>query len=816
MMKSLTLSRIRNTTFKNIYEKLILGKVQSKAEYRKLLSLAIIFINDETLDVRRLGYRILVFYCNHTKDYKPLYDIALNEGLIPIVKLIENLEKYESNFKETFFGSFYSAYGENYRQGLIYLSDQQQELFAFFDEKIGETVSVVAPTSYGKSELIISSLRSRVRGNACIIVPTKALLAQTKQRLIKSGITNLNKIITHPEMFVEGEKNITAVLTQERLLRLLRKNPDLSFDLVFIDEAHNLLENTDRSILLAATISILEKRNTKVVFKFLTPFLIDSSNLNVKYSNYSLEAFRITEYIKTEKFYIYDFRNQKRFSVYDHFLDQFFSLDTGDFRDDVDFILRNKSEKNLVYLNKPFDIEKLSTRIVSRLSDIASQKIEQACNELSDYMHPDYFMIKCLRKGFIYHHGSVPDNVRIYIEHLFTTEKEMDFVITSSTLLEGVNLPVEKMFLLDNKKGRSLLSPSQFKNLIGRVNRFSEVFSPNNGNLEKLEPQIYLVGSEYFSSKANLESFIRVSMKVDKKIEDEPNNVLLKNVKITEGNEMKKNEADEFIENFEPGVISNYNRKHAQTELGKICFMNNISEIDIIKNEFSMQYMLGTYDLESINSAEGVFEAFVEIFLPYIRDHEDYKNLSRLSYKESQRFYQMFLNWRIKNATYREMINSFLKYWTKVETSNESTDIYVGRWGDKKRDGHRELWTDIKQKTKQQRINLAIVRIKDEQDFLDNTFMKYIEVMNDVGILTTEFYELVKYGTTDKFKIALIKNGLSGGLANLIAADYQLYIEIDSSLNTFVIKPELVDKMIEKDESGIFIHEVRYNTKSNL
>lgn len=610
-MKGLSLARLRNTGFNQLYQKLVIGKIENRADYEKLLSLAILFINEKNPDISRLGYRILVFYCNLTKDYKPLYDIALNEGLIPIVKLIEKLDKYTMNFSTSFFNTFFSAFGENYKSGSNYLSDQQQELFSFFEENINETVSVVAPTSYGKSELIISTLKKRDKGNACVVVPTKALLAQTKRRLIKGDIENLKKIITHPEMYIEGEENIIAVLTQERLLRILRKNPDISFDMVFIDEAHNLLEDNNRSVLLAATISILEKRNNNVIFKFLTPFLIDDTNLKVKYSNYSPDSFRITEYIKTEKFYIYDFRAEKKFVMYDHFMDEFFTLDIGGFKDDIDFVLKNKTEKNLIYLNKPSDIERVSARLVSRLAVIESDKIEQACKEMSDYMHSDYFLIDCMRKGFIYHHGSVPDNVRNYIEHLFSTEKAMNFVITSSTLLEGVNLPVEKLFLLDNKKGRGKLSPAQFKNLIGRICRFSEIFSPINGSLEKLEPQIYLVGSSYFSANANIEKFIRDSMKVDKKIKDVPTNVLLKNVDITQDNFSRKEGADEFIENFEPGIITGYNKGHVQTQIGKLCFMNNISEIDIILNEHVMQGVADSIDPKSISTVEDIFNVFV-------------------------------------------------------------------------------------------------------------------------------------------------------------------------------------------------------------
>ncbi|ALA41014.1 DEAD/DEAH box helicase [Paenibacillus peoriae] len=813
-MKGLTLARLRNTDFNQLYQKLVIGRIENRADYEKLLSLAIIFINEKNSDISRLGYRILVFYCNLTKDYKPLYDIALNEGLIPIVKLIEKLEKYTMNFSTSFFNTFFSAFGENYKSGSNYLSDQQQELFSFFEENINETISVVAPTSYGKSELIISTLKKKDKGNACIVVPTKALLAQTKRRLIKGDIENLKKIITHPEMYIEGEENITAVLTQERLLRILRKNPDISFDMVFIDEAHNLLEDNDRSVLLAATISILEKRNNNVIFKFLTPFLIDDTNLKVKYSNYSPDSFRITEYIKTEKFYIYDFRAEKKFVMYDHFMDEFFTLDTGKFKDDIDFVLKNKTEKNLIYLNKPSDIERVSARLVTRLPVIESDKIEQACKEMSDYMHSDYFLIDCMRKGFIYHHGSVPDNVRNYIEHLFSTEKSMNFVITSSTLLEGVNLPVEKLFLLDNKKGRGKLSPAQFKNLIGRICRFSEIFSPINGSLEKLEPKIFLVGSSYFSTNANIENFIRDSMKVDKKIKDEPTNVLLKNVDITQNNSSRKEEADEFIENFEPGIITGYNKGHVQTEIGKLCFMNNISEIDIILNEHAMQGVADSIDPNSISTVEDIFNVFVDLFLSFIKAEENYDNLSRLDYVESRRFYQMFLNWRIKNASYKEMISSFLRYWSKVEKSG-SSDVYVGRWGDKQRDGFRELWTDIKGKNRRQRVNLAIVRIKEEQDFLDNTFIKYIEVMNDLGILVDDFYEKIKYGTSNKDMIALIKNGYSSGLASLIVNDYRSHVEINSSLNTVLLRPSLIEEMSENGENDILIYEVKYNTKSN-
>ena len=63
------------------------------------------------------------------------------------------------------------------------------------------------------------------------------------------------------------------MLTQERLLRLLKMQPELYFDFIVIDEAHGLLNDDTRSRLLAEVILILEKRNPEVALKIFDSFL---------------------------------------------------------------------------------------------------------------------------------------------------------------------------------------------------------------------------------------------------------------------------------------------------------------------------------------------------------------------------------------------------------------------------------------------------------------------------------------------------------------------------------------------------------------
>lgn len=689
----------------------------------------------------------------------------------------------------------------------------------FFQDNINATLAVVAPTSYGKTELILTMLESCENQNVCIITPTKSLLAQTKLRIVHSDVQWVKKIITHPEMYNENDKAVVAVLTQERLLRLLRKDPDLVFNYVVIDEAHSLLNKGERDILLASVAIILEKRNPNVVFKFLTPFLSEINNLNIRFTDYphrEFGQFYVNEYIKSERFYVYDTKKENGLlQLYDQFMDEFYTISSDVLLDEVSFVEKNRSDKNIIYLNKPIDIESVAEKLVAVRTFNDSEKIEKACKDIAEYIHPNYNLINYLGKGIIYHHGSVPDAIRLYVEHLYSTIPEINHVVTSSTLLEGVNLPAERMFILDNKKGPGVLSPSSFKNLIGRVCRFGEIFNPQNGSLQKLEPHIYIVNGEYCSANANVYSFLQRSAKVDKKIKDEPKNVLLEATPIDNTNDARLQSSIEFIENYENNTVECYDYRYVQTEIGKSCFLNGINEIPIFRVENALQRkieFLRRKDIK-VDEPEQLMECINDLFFVDIQqDEESLTNQSilRLRHEATRNFYCMFLNWRIKGASYSEMIKSFLTYWNGLIRDGRETMVFVGRWGDITRGGYQKLWTDIKYKSIDQRINLAIVRIKEEQDFLDNTIIKFIEVLNDFDFLEEPFYNKIKYGTDDKQIIALVKNGLSLSLANLIVDKYQKFLEMDIENGLVFLSNEIITEMDIHGENQVLINEASY------
>lgn len=808
MKKDLTLARVRNTDFPRLYRKFILDEELRLKDKEKILAVATIFLNSENTYVQNFGYRIVLVFCNRTKDYRPLYEVAVNLGYIPVAKSID----WEGS--ESFFREFNSAFFENFCREQIYMSEQQLQLNQFFYKNNYETLSVIAPTSYGKTELILSLLRENSNKNICIITPTKSLLAQTKMRIINAKIGWIKKVVIQPEMYNGTEKNIVAVLTQERLLRLLKMQQDLSFDFVVVDEAHGLLNDDERSRLLAEVVIILEKRNSETAFKFLTPFLGDSDNLRIKFTDIGIEEYKISEYIKSERFYIFDEKNSKKLKLYDQFMDEFY--DVGKYmKNAFEFIGEKSGTNNIIYLNKPQDIEEFSVQFSNARKHIDDENIEKICNNLKDFIHPQYRLLDCIRSGIIYHHGSVPDSVRIYIEHAFSVCSEIRYVVTSSTLLEGVNLPADKLFVLDNRKGRGYLSPSNFKNLIGRICRFSEIFNPQNPKIEKLEPEIYVIDGQYFRNKAQVEKFMRNSLKVGKTLSDEVKNILLENAELDTEKEKQLNEEKEFIENYEEGTLKDFYGRKTKTDIGKACFANNINELDIFEYESVMQQRVDAMIKRKILISEtpSLFDVLYEIFFKYIADNDKTQNLMRFQYQETRNFYNMFLNWRIKGASYNEMIASFMHHWDNLIEKGEDTLVYVGRWGDTARGGIRKLWTDIGRKNVKERINLAIVRIKEEQDFLDNTVIKYIEVLNDLKLIDDVLYLKIKYGTDDKLKVLLVKNGLSLGLVNLVVDEYSQYLKVDYENSIVKYVPEIIEEMRSQGENEVLVYEMQYFTE---
>lgn len=821
-MENLTIKKLANTKFKSLYFQLLRGDELESAEVIKLLAIAVLLLNHTTLEMRRLGYRIILFYGNASGQYQALYDVALNSGLHPIAAVISSHFSKDDPRNESFLRNIVDSYVDTFRDQNIVLTEQQDALRTFVQSEYRKSSVVVAPTSYGKSELIIQSVKDNPNDRVLILVPSKALLAQTKKRLIYADIEGLGKVVTHPEMFAVERDNRVFVLTQERLNRVLNENADLTFDMVFVDEAHNLLENERRSELLAAMLCILGARNPNTSFKFLTPFLCDELSVKVRFLEMNPTGFKIDEYIKSERFYIRDFRtgsSEPRLKLYDHFLNDSIVLDRR-YASCFELIKGEALSKNIIYGNKKKSIESFAIELSAALPLVNCPLIQIACNELEEIFDRRYKLINCLRKGVMYHHGSIPDTLRLYLENLFSSSKKMKFLVCNSTLLEGVNLPIERLFVFDLKKGTSNLTSSQFKNLVGRVNRFSEVFARGKKDaLKKLESSIYLLGVDgYTGKRANLEEYYKKKVNISKKEKDIVSNVLLQASDIVEGkNPELYEDAVARLENLHPGVVRDREFRYVQTTVGKLLIANSVTEIDVFLEEKNIEAKIQQSIKANgkINTAHRLMSVIVESFVEHFDGSREYSHLLRLKETAARNFYAMLLDWKLKKYSLKQTIRQTLMYWKKLEQRNSNDYVFVGPWGDSTYgDRKQEHWIRISEKDDADRINLAIVRLKDENDFFENQIFRFVEILNGIGALDPVFYKLIKYGTEDETKVKFIRDGYSYALADLVLKKYPQAVR-ENFRGEIEVSPSLVNMMLENGESDLLVFEAKMNLRPN-
>lgn len=165
--------------------------------------------------------------------------------------------------------------------------------------------------------------------------------------------------------------------------------------------------------------------------------------------------------------------------------------------------------------------------------------------------------------------------------------------------------------------------------------------------------------------------------------------------------------------------------------------------------------------------------------------------------------------------SYNQLIYYTVRYWRGLISEGRDTVVYVGKWGDMTRGGYNPLWTNVKNKDQIELINLAIVRIKEEQDFIDNTIMKFVEVLNDLKLVDDDLYLKTKYGTSDQLEIIMIRNGISLTLTKLLLEKYKKYVLFNIEDDTVTLCQGLIDAMTENDENQILICEADSNIIKN-
>lgn len=767
------------TEFKSVLEKLTTNLELTYNERSYLLSISILFLNKYQKD-RRLtsyvdfAYYIILKYSLTTNDYQPLYDLSLNLGFYPIVKSILNHQLInETSINNSIIDTSLNSYknSDNYIETLEQHLRSKEFLLDSSNEKC-----YLAPTSFGKSSLIVKTILELENENLkiVIIVPTKSLLMQTFKLIIGAKLGR--KIIMHDEMY-NDENNFIAVFTQERALRLMNRKK-ITYDVLFIDEAHNILKGDSRSILLSRLISRNRNQNPDQKIIYLSPLIEDINNLRVSQEQ-SINSYVINQNIKEPE--IFEFRLNGQIHKYNRFVNQYYPI--GVEENHLKYILRFSRNKNFLYNYRPIKIEQLAKELTSILPTINdNQEIKEIQNILTKEVHSKFYAIKYLKYGVIYLHGKLPDIIKEYLEYKFKEISDLKYVIANAVILEGMNLPIDNLFILNTRglKGKELM------NLIGRVNRLNFIFTESSNNLNKLTPPIHFLNNEEYNGE-NSKMGNKIELLRSTCFVDNVENPTLESYDIEKLTNNKKNDESyllkiEAIQSNEDFLINGEDNetnllKKYLIESGIVDHYSNIDSL-IISIKSKIRALKINKIIKEINSwnsysmLEKINNFFIDDIDDIINDHE----VSRLSKEEARKYYENFMLYGRKKSL-NENVVSQLEFFKQKALSEQPKFYFGGSYGEVALEdgGNNKIYVNLHGQSDEKLINLAIVKLKMEEDFVSFKLNKFIVMLFDYDLISKNDYNLYIYGTTDENKIALTKYGLNISLISRLAKDQQLH-----------------------------------------
>jgi superfamily II DNA/RNA helicase len=437
-------------------------------------------------------------------DYENNYPVTLR------------LQKMQSDFEHSIF----------INDQLISLNRFQKNVYDVHQRN--DTISISAPTSAGKSFILCNILLEELLGgNKTIIylVPTRALISQVEsdlRDLVKKNkleqVVNISTV--PPQDEIEQNKSNVFVFTQERLHWFLIGNESIPLHLLIIDEAHKI-EDGNRGILLQQKLEEVVKRNPTAKVYFSSPYTSNPEILLDNVLNNSRKDKINTQFVAVNQNLIYATqcsRKPKQWQLQICTIDKTIPIGTLALKDrptgelhKIVLISERFSDKgsgSLIYCNGAAEAEKTAILLFGILDQqTIPSEIAELIKLAKHTVHPNYALAKVLQKGIAFHYGNMPLLIRQEIEKLFS-EGKIKYLVCTSTLLEGVNLPAKSVFIRKPTRGRNNpLNQNDFWNLAGRAGRWGKEFS---GNIVCIEPNSWDIKPNPNKSKQIIKRAINI------------------------------------------------------------------------------------------------------------------------------------------------------------------------------------------------------------------------------------------------------------------------------------------------------------------
>lgn len=368
------------------------------------------------------------------EDYHDIVvELVKQVGLYPYLKKDENL-----SFKDLLAIEMHRVDGMD---GVVFHSSQTIVYNHIMD---GKNVILSAPTSYGKSLIVDSIIASGKYANIVIIVPSIALIDETRKRL--SVFREKYKIVTYPNQELSA-RNV-LILTQERAIEVIDQ---IKVDFFVIDEFYKIGSRSDGD----ERYRILNQVFYKLVKTGAQFYLLGPNIQNIETG--TLENIQF-EFIKTDFKTVVSEQHTVTINTEKERIEKLVN------------ILNNTDQPTLVYCKSPASANKLATQLIEY--DLYG-KIENNA-KLVDWIrnnyHPKWILAKAIERGIGIHHGKNPRALSQQCVQLFN-EGHLRCLICTSTLIEGVNTKAKNVVVYDNKISNNKIDFFTFNNICGRSGR---------------------------------------------------------------------------------------------------------------------------------------------------------------------------------------------------------------------------------------------------------------------------------------------------------------------------------------------------------
>jgi len=684
-------------------------------------------------------------------------------------------------------------------------------------DRLGEQyLSYSGPTSMGKSFIMRMFIKERIlngaAANFALLVPTKALINEVTSKIIddlKNLLSERNyRLVTSAgAVALKEQHNFIFVLTPERLLYLLIGNPTVDIDYLFVDEAHKISSKDSRSAFYYKVVDMLVGRGKKPHIIFASPNIPNPEiYLRLLPGIDSVESHRIaTAFAPVSQVkYLIDYPGRE-IQLYNAQSNHFIPIHA--IRPQAQASLCKlvahigKGLQNIVYCSSTAKAVELALEYATGKPVSADKELLSLSRDIKSEVHGDYFLADVISKGVAYHIGYLPSTIRMRIEELFR-KGLIHTMFCTSTLVEGVNLPADNLFITNYRNGRAKMTAVDFKNLIGRVGRieynlYGNVFLVRMEEKVKVEKFKELLQQDVPEQKLSIvteltgpqkkmivESLIKGNIELLRHPKNQTNEgytlmrkfalILLRD--ITNGNNsLVRREFAAYLEGDTENQIRAAFKKQAMEpddDINVSVDQSNNLTVAIAKG---LRYpALDTEGNVSYNSLVGFLEQLCEIFKWEAYESSTLGFVSKDDRHGMLRWYAVILSQWVKGTGLSFIMEQALQYKREHPESGvmersaatEFKEILVPYRDTKE---HRNT---VISETLQIIENVILFSIS-------NYFLRFsteYKRFHKVESFPNDWYEYVEYGTTNKLSIMLQRNGFSRETSTYIRHNRAVYV----------------------------------------